>query len=251
MFDRIEFFKKHIARGSRVLDIGCGTGYWVRAFSQVLGASAVGVDVVNYHNTKDPFCLFDGNELPFRDSAFDVGVLIHVLHHTNNAEELLAECRRVVKSKIVVFEDMAACRLQNGVTTFNDFWANKVKKFFRASRGEHSFNSLLIPMTYNYKTYGRWFSLFKRLDLQIDEMISLPFKTMEHGIFVLSRIEDKRKSVNLSKPWSFRLGKISIRYCQKFYERKGGCVKKSSWVFLGWKWECVYKGWALPVVFGG
>ena len=49
-------------------------------------------------------------------------------------------------------------------------------------------------MTYNYRTYGRWFSLFKGLDLKIDEMISLPYKTMEHGVFVLSKADDERRA---------------------------------------------------------
>lgn len=155
MFNRIEFFKKYVTHNSRVLDIGCGTGGWVQIFSEALGAKAIGIDVVNYHNSEYPFCLFDDYELPFRDRAFDLGILIHVLHHTDDAEKLLTECRRVIKDKIIIFEDMAACRVQNGFTTFHDFWGNKVKKFFRASRGLHSFHSLLIPMTYNYRTYGR------------------------------------------------------------------------------------------------
>lgn len=37
-------------------------------------------------------------------------------------------------------------------------------------------------------------SLFKRLDLKIDEMISLPYKTMEHGVFVLSKADDERRA---------------------------------------------------------
>jgi len=194
MFNRIEFLQKYVRRDSRVLDIGCGTGGWVKILSEKLGANTVGIDVVNYQNTEYPFCLFDGYELPFRDGALDVGILIHVLHHTDETEQLLAECSRVIKGKIIIFEDMAACKIQNGFTTFHDFWGNKVKKFFRASRGQHSFNSLLIPMTYNYRTYGHWFSMFKRLDLKIDEMISLPYKTMEHGIFVLSKDDDKRRA---------------------------------------------------------
>ena len=72
-----------------------------------------------------PFCLFDGYELPFRDRAIDLGILIHVLHHTDDAEKLLTECRRVIKDKIIIFEDMASCRVQNGFTTFHDFWATK------------------------------------------------------------------------------------------------------------------------------
>lgn len=187
MFDRIEFFKKYVGRDTRVLDIGCGTGGWVKKLSETLGTHAIGIDVVNYHNTEYPFCLFDGYHIPFCDNAFKVGILIHVLHHTDDAEKLLIECRRVIESKIIIFEDMASSELQIAFTKVHDFWGNKVKKFFRATRGQHSFNSLFIPMTYNYQTYGRWFSLFKKLDFSIDEMISLPYKTMEHGIFVLSK----------------------------------------------------------------
>ena len=102
----------------------------MQIFSEALGAKAIGIDVVNYHNSEYPFCLFDGYELPFRDRALDIGILIHVLHHSDDAEKLLTECRRVIKDKIIIFEDMAACRVQNGFTTFHDFWGNKVKKVF-------------------------------------------------------------------------------------------------------------------------
>ncbi len=185
MFNRMDLFKKYISPNTTVIDIGCGTGAWVKRLSETLGARAIGIDVVNYHNTEYPFCLFDGYHLPFCDNAFEVGILIHVLHHTADAEKLLSECSRVIQGKIIIFEDMASSRLQTGFTKLHDFWGNKIKKFLRALRGVHSLNSLFIPMTYNYQTYGQWFSLFKKLNLGIDEVISLPYKTMEHGIFVL------------------------------------------------------------------
>lgn len=187
MFDRIELFERYIKPDMRVLDIGCGTGSWVERLRKQLHAKAIGIDVVNYHNYKGPFCLFDGYRLPFRDDAFDVAIFIHVLHHTDDPAKLLSECIRVTNSTIIIFEDIASSRLQNAFTRLHDFWGNKVKKFFRAIQGKHSLESIFIPMSYNYKTYGQWFTLFHNLNLKIDYMVSLPYKTMEHGIFVLSK----------------------------------------------------------------
>lgn len=179
-------FKKYVTHNTKVLDVGCGTGSWVTRLSELLGAKAMGIDVFDYHNNEYPFCIFDGYNVPFSDNSFDVGLLIHVLHHTDHHDRILSECKRVINGKLIIFEDIASSKLQNAFTKLNDFYGNKVRKFFRALKRQHSFNSLFIPMPYNYYTYGLWFSKFQKHGFKIDEMISLPYKTMEHGIFVLS-----------------------------------------------------------------
>jgi SAM-dependent methyltransferase len=73
--------------GARFLDVGCGTGRWVRRYGE-LGFSAVGVDatigmlqVARYHATRAPLLTGLAQSLPFSDAAFDCLSDITVVQH--------------------------------------------------------------------------------------------------------------------------------------------------------------------------
>ncbi|MCH2440074.1 MAG: class I SAM-dependent methyltransferase [Candidatus Poseidoniia archaeon] len=40
--------------------------------------------------------IFDGKQIPFEDDAFDLAIVLTVLHHTSNPEEVLREAMRAV-----------------------------------------------------------------------------------------------------------------------------------------------------------
>lgn len=73
---------KAIGPGSRVLDVGCGTGHTIqRLSSSSSGLSLVGVDIslpmlerarMNIRNTPISIVAGDGYELPFHDEGFDI-----------------------------------------------------------------------------------------------------------------------------------------------------------------------------------
>jgi SAM-dependent methyltransferase len=73
--------------GARFLDVGCGTGRWVRRYAE-LGFSAVGVDatigmlrIARAHGTKGPLTTGLAQSLPFSDAAFDCLSDITVVQH--------------------------------------------------------------------------------------------------------------------------------------------------------------------------
>jgi len=82
-----------IQPGQRVLDVGCGTGYFVRLISAALGPSgfAVGIDpspaMVEYARrraagiTTSQFQAGNAEALGFPDDYFDVVVSSLVMHH--------------------------------------------------------------------------------------------------------------------------------------------------------------------------
>lgn len=95
----------HIPSPARVLDLGAGTGRIGRIFVQA-GDSYVGLDTSFgmlqefQRNTKNGFLVqADGGQLPFRDHAFDVVLLMHVLSGTGNFQSVIREARRVCNSK--------------------------------------------------------------------------------------------------------------------------------------------------------
>ena len=93
-----------VKAGDRILDAGCGKGYLLYEFTQVVpGVDVAGVDVSAYaiEQAKEeikPF-LRVGNvvALPYPDHAFDVVVSINVLHNLYNYElrQALQEIERV------------------------------------------------------------------------------------------------------------------------------------------------------------
>src|SRR5215472_1718038 len=75
------------APGARLLDVGCGTGRWVRRYKE-LGFSPVGVDatfgmlrIARAHQTNAPLTVGLAQRLPFSDSVFDCLSDITVVQH--------------------------------------------------------------------------------------------------------------------------------------------------------------------------
>jgi SAM-dependent methyltransferase len=73
--------------GARFLDVGCGTGRWVRRYEE-LGFSPMGVDatigmlqIARSHATKAPLMTGLAQSLPFSDAAFDGLSDITVVQH--------------------------------------------------------------------------------------------------------------------------------------------------------------------------
>ncbi len=96
----------YLERSRRILDLGCGTGHIAARVRQDYKAEIQGVDVARTQETDVPFCLFDGNMLPFPDRSFDTTLIVYVLHHSMNPAQLLAEAKRVTSEYIIVYEDI-------------------------------------------------------------------------------------------------------------------------------------------------
>jgi SAM-dependent methyltransferase len=94
-----------IPASSRILDVGCGTGRWVRRY-QNLGFHAVGVDatpemlrLARKTGTTAPLVVGEAHQLPFPDAAFDSVSDITVTQHipVSLQARALAEMIRVMR----------------------------------------------------------------------------------------------------------------------------------------------------------
>jgi SAM-dependent methyltransferase len=94
-----------ISRGSRVLDVGCGTGRWVRRYEQ-LGFHATGLDATpgmlttaRERGTAAPLIAGEAGQLPFSDGAFDCVADVTVVQHIPSEFQAraLSEMLRVLK----------------------------------------------------------------------------------------------------------------------------------------------------------
>jgi len=97
-------FAARLARGKRVLDIACGTGYGSGELAGV-ARSVTGVDVSgeaveyareHYGAGNLRFEVAGAEALPFPDQSFDLIVAFEVIEHLDDARALLAEARRVM-----------------------------------------------------------------------------------------------------------------------------------------------------------
>jgi SAM-dependent methyltransferase len=99
---------------ARVLDVGCGTGRWIRRYSS-LGFCATGVDatlqmlrVARTRGTTTPLVAGEANRLPFRDGEFDLVSDVTVIQHIPAAvqSQALVEMTRVLKpgGRLILFE---------------------------------------------------------------------------------------------------------------------------------------------------
>jgi ubiquinone/menaquinone biosynthesis C-methylase UbiE len=100
-----------VGLGDRVLDIGCGPGYFARMLAETVGphGSVVGIDaapeMVDYARRKArrlPNCRFQtgaAQTLPFPDGAFDVVTSSLMLHHVPEEDRLtsVGEMKRVLR----------------------------------------------------------------------------------------------------------------------------------------------------------
>ncbi|MFX3625314.1 MAG: class I SAM-dependent methyltransferase [Ectobacillus sp.] len=101
----IPFFRKYVAHGSSVLDVGCGDGYGTYKLSQA-GYKAYGVDISEAMIQKGKergegenlsFIMGDLTALPFEAGQFDAVLAVNSLEWTESPLKALYEMRRVLK----------------------------------------------------------------------------------------------------------------------------------------------------------
>lgn len=95
----------HIKRGSKVLDVGCGSGILLDRLWTTYGVVGFGVDVssksLRRGRTESLAGLDapvgDARGLPFADNSFDLAFSLDVLEHIQHPERALREIARVVR----------------------------------------------------------------------------------------------------------------------------------------------------------
>ncbi len=143
--------------GKKCLDIGAGTG----RFSEFLrgkshNVSSIDVVDLSHQKGKTKISIFDGKKIPFRNKIFDTSLLMFVLHHTNDQDELIKDCIRVTKNFLIIGEDI----IQNQVDTiFGNIHLNSSPW----SKGTDSF-----------KTHPNWIKFFAKHNLELINTVTIP-----------------------------------------------------------------------------
>lgn len=159
--------------GTKCLDIGAGNGSYSK-FLRGKEHQVTSIDVVDKsdeernHNIR----LFNGQDIPYRDNAFDTSLLMFVLHHTNMQQELMSDCIRVTRNYIIIAEDV----IQN--------------KFDALLGSIHLNTSPWDKGNDSFRSHNQWRDFFLKNNLELVETVTIsrwayPVYPVARKIYVL------------------------------------------------------------------
>jgi len=144
-----------IPDGASVLDVGCGDGTVAALLKQGRPGLAIeGVEIAPRPTCHVPCRGFDGSHLPFPDRAFDVCLLVDVLHHTTDVTQLLCEAARAARSFVVIKDHASENSLDHATLRFMDWIGNR----------PHG-----VALPYNYQSFQQWQGCFAACGLHAAE----------------------------------------------------------------------------------
>ena len=158
---RVQVLAKHLSefipRGASVLDVGTGDGLIASSVQSLRpDVTITGVDVLLRAKTYVPVTPFDGMTLPFADKQFDVVTFVDVLHHTDNALDLLREAARVARVALVIKDHLREGFLANPTLRFMDWVGNR---------------RYGVALPYNYWQPRQWRATFSALGLKEERWV--------------------------------------------------------------------------------
>ncbi|WP_419168974.1 class I SAM-dependent methyltransferase [Halobacteriovorax sp.] len=103
--NNLEFLKsQNIPKGSKILEVGCGTGTTSRWLYDNISEDVVGIDIsesgINFareNSDKVKYFLMSGDDLNFEENKFDIVISFDLVEHIPNIQKHFSEVSRVLK----------------------------------------------------------------------------------------------------------------------------------------------------------
>jgi SAM-dependent methyltransferase len=165
------FWAGQYCAGKDVLEVSCGTGpglgyLLTRARNFVAGDFSTGnIEMARAHyGERIRLHQFDAQNLPYRDSSFEVVVLLESIYFIPSAEQTIRECRRVLRDAGKVVITMANMDL------YEFHRSNYAYQYF----GVRELNELLTGMGFSTEFFGDT----PVMELSVRQKISRPLKAI-------------------------------------------------------------------------
>ena len=94
-----------VTEGASLLDLGAGDGLLVSMLAADTGGTARGFDIEPRQLGDFTVEVYDGRHLPVADQSADICLCVAVLHHCEDAGQVLREIRRITRSRFLLIED--------------------------------------------------------------------------------------------------------------------------------------------------
>ncbi|OIO42394.1 SAM-dependent methyltransferase [Candidatus Pacearchaeota archaeon CG_4_9_14_3_um_filter_35_19] len=164
----------HVKGCKNVLDLGSSDGRLTKAISEeVKDTKFIGVDVVVQPETFIPIEKYDGGRIPFKKNYFDCVMLIDVLHHDEEIDEVIKEAKRVSKKYILIKDHYWSNWFDFKILQMADYIGNK---------------PFGVRLPYNFLRMEQWKKIFKSNKLKIldeEKYRDGAFSLIKHVIFKL------------------------------------------------------------------
>lgn len=154
---RVRVLSKHIEdllpKDASILDVGCGDGTLDTALTAMRPDIQIeGIDVLVRPDTKITVREFDGFTIPHPDDSFDCVVFVDVLHHSQDAAQLLREAQRVARQFVVIKDHRRDGLFAEATLRFMDDVGNK---------------RFGVDLPYNYWSHSEWDRAFGETGLSV------------------------------------------------------------------------------------
>jgi ubiquinone/menaquinone biosynthesis C-methylase UbiE len=175
---RMKFISPYLTKKSKILELGCGEGLLSERIRQGFDADMYGIDIspsgiTLAKNRGIHAQIADLNEdLPYKDSSFDMVISDQVLEHIFRTDHLLDEIYRVLKTGGIVIT----------ITPNLSFWLNRVlflfgyyPVFLEASERSKMYGTKLLKRFINDSGSMGHIRIFNRVALE-DILVSHNFQ---------------------------------------------------------------------------
>ncbi len=164
----------------KILDLGAGEGYVGLTAHRDTGARVVLADVVDMNRTRLPWVQVGGKTLPFGEDQFDLIILYFVLHHAEDANALLRQCRQVA-ARVIVVESVYETNRERSRLQLLDRLANRLR-----SKGKMTEQEAHLA----FRTTDSWQKAFVECGFRVDSARQEGRWLHRKAYYLLSRTAD-------------------------------------------------------------
>ncbi len=121
-----------IRGGTRVLDVGCGTGNVSSRLRELIGAEFIGADksvpmLEAAAAKKLEVVCADADSLPFRNNSFDTVIAVYLIQHLSNPKLLFAEGYRVLRAGCLVLLTSSHKQIESQHPVISEFFPGTIE----------------------------------------------------------------------------------------------------------------------------